>query len=120
MGTGMLGGLALAAFLSGDLTKAAIGFVPICMLACMYGWVWRQTRHPALQTDGRRVQVRGTLGRDYDIEDIGQYTLVLGSDWVGIRRKGDQDIMIDKNRFSRRDWEHVVTHLRTLPFEQII
>lgn len=120
MGTFVMGAFFFAAIFSGDLGKAVTALIPAAILAGMYWWVWRQTRHPTLQVDQSRLRFRGTLGRDYDIPDIAQYTLVVSTDWVGLRRKGQQDIMIDQNRFTRRTWNELVACLKGLPFEKVI
>jgi len=121
-GTLMLGGMGIALVAVSPMSAGAVlgGIVCLAMLASIYWFTVWSVSNPAVQVIDDRLEVRGVFGHLYRIDPINEFELVLSNSWVGFRRKGDQDITIDKARFSKKTWLALESQLRQLPFARIV
>lgn len=113
--TFILGALGVGSITTGVAVKVIGGVVCILILVCLYTWAIYQVRSPAVKIFGDTVEVRGLSGRRHRVDDVRNYFLVLSSTWIGFRRKGQQDVMIGKSRFSKKTWLQLEDELRKLP-----
>jgi hypothetical protein len=120
-GTLTLGGIGIALFAAKPVRYETVigGVICLAMLACFYWFAVWSISKPAVQIIDNSLEVRGVLGRLYRIRDVNEFELVLSNTRIGFRRKGAQDIMIDKAQFSKRTWFALENHLRQLPFSDL-
>jgi len=113
-----LGVMAYASIATGVGYKAIAGFLILALIAAMLWWLTLPAYTPAVRISDSRIEVRGFFGLR-TVEDVNTYTLVLASTWIGFRRKGRNDIIVDKGPFSKSTWESLRTHVQQLPFAHL-
>lgn len=96
------------------------GLFLFAVLLALYGFAFDQLRKPMVTIDGNRIEVRGYFGKVRHVEDVRDYQLVLAGRWIGFRRKGEQDIMVGKAKFSKKNWADLKTNVKSLPFSGIV
>lgn len=116
----VLGALAFGSISTGDPEKIVIGIICFLVLVGIYGWALSQVKRPAIRIEGDSVTVRGVWGRVQKVEDVREWHLVVSNTWIGFRRAGQQDVIIDRGRFSRRMWFDLEARLRALPVAGVI
>lgn len=120
-GTLTLGGIGIALVAAKPVRFETVigGVICLAILACFYWFAVWSISKPAVQIIDNRLEVRGVLGRLYRIKDVNDFELVVSDTWIGFRRKGTQDIMLNKAQFSKRTWLALENHLRQLPFSGV-
>lgn len=116
----ILGSLGAGLFTSPKGGSIPGGLFVFAVLVALYGFAFDQLRKPMITIDDKRIEVRGYFGKLRRVEDARDYGLVLAGRWIGFRRKGQQDIMIGKARFSKKIWAGLESDLKNLPFAGIV
>ena len=116
----MIGVMAYASLRTGVDYKVVTGCLILALVAALLWWVSFPLRKPLVRISGERIEVINPFGAIRTVENPRDYTLVLANDWVGFRRKGHNDIMVEKGRFySKRTWESLVDDIQKLPFAAV-
>ncbi len=118
--TFLLGTLGIGLISTGQLDKLAGGAVCLFMLALFLWWAISQAKTPAVRIHDDVIEIRDLLGGVRRVDDVRTYQLVVSNQWIGFRRAGQQDVMIDKGRFSKKTWRELEDHLRKLPVAGVI
>ena len=113
--TFIFGVLGFGSLSTGAAEKSLAGMACLLILAMFYWWAVFQVKTPAVRIEGNSVTVRGIYGRTRKIDDVKSCHLVVSNTWVGLRRAGHQDVIIDSGRFSRVTWHNLLEQLRKLP-----
>lgn len=117
--TFILGVLGVASISTGDAAKVIAGTVCILVLAGAYAWAIYQVRVPAVKISGDFVEVRSIFRGRHQVQ-VRDSWLVISSTWISFRREGQQDVMIDKGRFSKSTWHQLEDELRKLPVAEFV
>lgn len=113
----MIGAVAYGSLRTGVGYKVITGLIVLALVGALLWWISFPLRKPLVRISDERIEVLNPLGALRTAENPRGYTLVLASDWVGFRRKGHNDIMVEKGRFySRKTWEAFVRDVQKLPF----
>lgn len=81
---------------------------------------YRYRNCPILYIDEQKIRLREEVsGNIFELDDLPNYTLVYGSNFIAFRQDRKNDILVNKSAFSRGDWEAIKKELRKLPFGKI-
>ena len=97
--TVMFGSLGIAAIATASPHMVVLGASILGGLAGIYWLLFILVRRPTVRVAGHEMYVRGLMGRVHHVADVRDYSLVVGKDWMGFRRAGRGDIMLDQRRF---------------------
>ena len=78
------------------------------------------TRGPWLRINHLRIETKRLTTGWAVVEDVRDYSLVISTDWIAFRRKGQQDVMINEGTFDPAVWKDLLTDLNGLPFKAIL
>jgi len=117
--TVMFGSLGIAAMAAASPHMVVFGVLILSGLTGIYWFLFILVRRPTVRVAGHEIYVRGLLGRVHHIADVRDYSLVVSKDWMGFRRAGRGDIMLERHRFPKQVWSKLERELRRLPFANI-
>lgn len=117
--TFMLGVIGIAGIAAAKPQAVTLGVITLLMLGACYSFIYILTKRPSLRIENNHIAVRGAMGRLYRIDDVREYSLVLASDWVGFRKKGQNDIILEQGRFPKKVWPEMLNELQKLPFANV-
>ncbi len=117
--TVVLGAFATAGFSSGERNGFFLAIPSLGALVVFYGFTIRRYIQPRVLIESDRVLIQRGKSRVI-IQELGKYQLVLSRGWLGFRRNGAQDIMLDQADFSARSWGALVADLTALPFASVL
>lgn len=115
----MFGSMGIAAIAAASLHMVVLGGLILGGLAAIYWFLFILVRRPTVRVAGHEIYVRGLMGRMHHIANVREYSLVVSKDWMGLRRAGRSDIMLEQRRFPKRVWGDLEQELRRLPFANI-
>lgn len=119
-GTFIFGAMGITFITATEPLKVVFGFICLSILGGFYWLVYVLVRHATVRIAGESIQVRGLMGRLHYIQNVREYSLVLSNDWIGFRRPGSGDIMLEQRRFPKEAWSKLEQELRQLPFASIV
>ena len=111
--------MGIAAIAATSLHMVVLGALILGGLAAIYWFLFILVRRPTVRVAGHEIYVRGLMGRMHHIPNVWEYSLVVSKDWIGLRRAGRGDIMLEQRRFPKRVWGDLEQELRRLPFANI-
>ncbi|PTU33124.1 hypothetical protein [Stenotrophobium rhamnosiphilum] len=79
-----------------------------------------RARGPHLSIQETEIQTKKFFGGKAVVEDVRNYSLVISTDWIAFRKKGQQDIIVNKAIFDAEVWEELLTDLKSMPFKAVI
>lgn len=103
--------------LSWTFTLAA---VVVLMLAHVGVHKFLASRGAWLRISETRIETKRAFGGTAVVDDVRDYFLVISTDWVAFRRKGQQDIMVNEGTFDPNVWQELLNDLKALPFKGIV
>lgn len=95
-------------------------FFGLVLLGLLFILFYTGLMHPALAIDGNKITIRASFGKKWNIENLLDYKLVLSTDFLAFRKKGQNDIMVDKDLFSNDEWKIMTDYLKSLSFEEVL
>lgn len=119
-GTLILGALGIGSIASARTETVITGILCFVILSSIYWFTISLVMKPAVIIDDKQLLVSRVFGRKYKIDEIEKYHLVIDRNWIGFRRSGAQDVILDRNRFSKKTWIALESDLRQLPFAEIV
>ena len=119
-GAFIFGAMGIAFIPAAEPLKVVFGFICLGILGGFYWLVYVLVRRATVRIVGESIWVRGLMGRLHYIQDVREYSLVLSKDWIGFRRPGSGDIMLEQRRFPKEAWSKLEQELRQLPFVSIV
>ena len=81
---------------------------------------WKVIHTPVLSLKNNIITTCNDFGKINVVKPIESYSLVISIDYLGFRKEGEQDIMVDKKYFNEYEWFELVETLKKLPFKELI
>ena len=101
---------------------AKLLFSTIIFLTVMGTWYffYRRLTLPILTIHNNQITITNLFLKETIFQDLNQLKLVLSNDFIAIREKNKQDVLISKDDISKNNWLNLVNELKKLPFKSQI
>lgn len=98
----------------GGVEGVVTAFIAICGLGGSLFFCYKRANSCFLQIGDRNIDYETLTGKSYSFSIDDDIELITSSGWIGIRRKENPDLVIDKEEFKDSEWEMAVEEFKSM------